>query len=247
MERKTISAVIGWTDDTAHLLVEVFRSRVGESSVLISPDSRDVWRLVRRYQPKLLILHKGIPGIASDEFLAMLRQEPDYAGTNVIIVLPSHVEEERRKYMILGATGVFTLPIDLQDFFSVVAKILGLSYRKTIRFPVMISVNVRDEEKLLNCLCHNISRTGMFIYCQKSLERDSKYKVIFEPDDDEGSLEISFRVVRISESPAGWFYGAQFEDLGPNIIYRLERFISKQTRYQSTSEIPVIPIQPVSE
>ncbi|MBN2725483.1 MAG: PilZ domain-containing protein [Deltaproteobacteria bacterium] len=228
MNRRSIQAVIGWTDETALLLLDAFKGRLDEGELAMSSNTTELWRLIRRHHPRLLVMNSNISGTPLDEFVAMIRTEDNLSSTSIIVILPKTHEEERRKFILLGTTAVFSLPLDLQEFFSVSARILGLSYRKTIRFPVMISVTVHGEEICSECLCHNISRSGMLLYSQNKLSNAGELRVIFEPKDGEGSLEVKFRIIRSSENSRAWYYGVQFFDISPNTIYRLERYISTQ-------------------
>jgi two-component system phosphate regulon response regulator PhoB len=82
--------------------------------VLEAIDGDDAFATIVRERPELVFLDLNIPGMAGEELLRAVKDDPELRAIRVVVVTASG-EEERRRTLELGADDFLTKPFGPSD------------------------------------------------------------------------------------------------------------------------------------
>jgi CheY-like chemotaxis protein len=88
--------------------------------VLEAVDGQEALAIVGRERPEIVLLDLNIPGMAGEDLLRSVKEDPELRATRVVVVTAAG-EEERHRSLELGADGFLTKPFGPTDLLRTVA------------------------------------------------------------------------------------------------------------------------------
>jgi DNA-binding response OmpR family regulator len=130
---QTPTATVLVADDEPHLLrLVTFRIEREGHRVITASDGDTALRLARRERPDLCVLDVMMPGRSGFDVLRELREDPQLAGTTVIMLTARAQDGDLDAGFSLGADDYITKPFSPQELRVRVAA--HLARRWTLRF-----------------------------------------------------------------------------------------------------------------
>jgi two-component system, chemotaxis family, response regulator Rcp1 len=72
-------------------------------------------------KPELILLDWNLPGTSGRDVLEVLKKHPNLRNVPVVVFTSSSAPGDQRSALEMGAACFFTKPLDLDDFFDIVA------------------------------------------------------------------------------------------------------------------------------
>ncbi len=116
--------------------------------------------IARRERPQMIIVKAGITPMTGFDLCRVLKADPEFAKTPIVIVCPAGTEESARR---AGADETLPLPLDPEAFFATVRRFLQVVPREEARSAVEWSVTFwRDGLQHIGTI-RDLSRGGFFV------------------------------------------------------------------------------------
>jgi CheY-like chemotaxis protein len=105
-------------------------------------DGREAFEFLRRQGPRfadaprpdLILLDLNMPRMDGREFLAAIKQDPEFGDIPVVVLTTSDVERDIVISYHLGAAGYVTKPVDINQFMEAIRQ-LGDYWFTLVRLP----------------------------------------------------------------------------------------------------------------
>jgi DNA-binding response OmpR family regulator len=107
-------------------VVELVRVTLEDQRVRVvaAPDGATALDLAGRLQPELVLLDVGLPDMSGLEVCRRLRQDPDTAGTKVVMLTAAAQQQDVARGLAAGATVYLTKPFSPVRLLSLVEQLL---------------------------------------------------------------------------------------------------------------------------
>jgi CheY-like chemotaxis protein len=106
------------------LVEKIFAGRP-EIRLVAAMNGNLAFELACQHQPELVLLDLHLPGIAGEEVLARLRDDPRTRDIPVIVVSADATEGRVKNLLAAGADAYLTKPLDIERFLAVVEDTLS--------------------------------------------------------------------------------------------------------------------------
>ena len=194
--------------------------------VFTATTTDEVLRIHRTVRVDLIIIPLDMPGMNSEQFCSLLREDAE-RGTVPIIMVCAHTRRAMEQSARCGADTVLTRPIKPAQLLAQAKTLLNLSWRETYRVLLNVAVegNVNSNHFVCNSL--DISLDGMLIETAQTFNLGDRLSCsFFLPDMTQ--IRITGEIVRTVQPAPGvdakW-YGVHFLDISPDAEKSLETFI----------------------
>lgn len=118
-------AVLYVEDNLSNLrLVERILARRSHIRLIAAMQGGLALELAREHRPDLVLLDVHLPDIDGDEVLRRLREHPETHDIPVVVVSADATPRKIEGFVVAGARGYLTKPIDVKQFLEVVDEIL---------------------------------------------------------------------------------------------------------------------------
>ncbi len=115
-------------DDEPHLRVLVQATiESDEYTVLEAADGDEAWRMLQANRPSMALLDVQMPGRSGLDLVQAIRQDPDLAGMQVVLLTSKAQDEDIRVGLEAGADRYLTKPFSPLELLTVVEEALGLN------------------------------------------------------------------------------------------------------------------------
>jgi len=155
-----------------------------------------------------------MPGMASEQFCSMIREDEDLRAVSMIMVCagtPAAIERSaqcRANVVLQYPVHPFVLMVKAQQ-------LLDIASRGMLRVLLSASVEGRVDDEPFLCRVRNISVTGMLIECDSPLAEGARlYCMFYLPNAKK--IEVSGKIIRsVKQSPGhdDHQYGLMFTDI----------------------------------
>ena len=223
-------------------LESLFLARSGR--VTTASSGSEALEMARRDVPDVVVTDYTMPGMNGDALCREIKSDPDLRRTPVIIVAGRYEEDEHERAVRAGADDVIEKPINRLTLIQAVNRFLRLAVRGLVRVPIEAEVRLG----LQNCetwghAC-NISRGGIFVEAEASIEPDTEVRLEFLLPDETDTLAPTAKVVwRRMQSPTTRpGIGLQFLKLDRNVAKRLDDYIYEHAATQVQAEGADAPV-----
>lgn len=107
-------------------VVELVRVTLEDQRVRVvaAPDGATALDLAARLQPELVLLDVGLPDMSGLEVCRRLRQDPDTAGTKIVMLTAAAQQQDVARGLAAGATVYLTKPFSPVRLLSLVEQLL---------------------------------------------------------------------------------------------------------------------------
>jgi CheY-like chemotaxis protein len=199
-----------------HALLEQNESflKRADLRVFIAATNDEALKIHRLESTNLIIIQLDMPGMPSEQFCSMIRNDEAVSAVSVIMVCPDTPEaldrsaECRVNAVLRQPVHPFVLMVKAQQ-------LLDIAARKTLRVLLSANVEGRVDDEPFVCRIRNISTTGMLIECDSTLEIGARlYCVFYLPN--AVKIEVSGKIIRSLEETFGHKdhqYGLLFTDI----------------------------------
>jgi uncharacterized protein (TIGR02266 family) len=203
----------------------VFLGRTGR--ILTAGDGTEALAIARRERPDLVLTDLSMREMDGDQLCRELRHDPDLRRVPVIVVTSGRSPEEHERAVRAGADGVIEKPLCRVSLLQVVQRFLRISVRSFERVPLETEVRLASAGNEIWGWSRNISRGGIFVEADVSLEPDTEFEVEFTAPDTSVLIQPTARVIwrrppHTSKRPG---MGLQFLKLDREAAQWLEQYV----------------------
>lgn len=118
---------IAIVDDEVHiraLLEQILEDLASEPEILLATNGQEGLALIERERPQLVFLDVMMPLMNGYDVCAAVRQNPDLAGTTIVMLTAKGQESDRVRGIETGAHHFITKPFDPDEILELAQKIL---------------------------------------------------------------------------------------------------------------------------
>jgi DNA-binding NarL/FixJ family response regulator len=216
-----------------HVLLEqneTFLKRT-DLAVFVAATNDEALHIHRVERVSLIITQIDLPGMPSEQFCSIIRENEDLRAVSMILVCadtPNEIDRSaqcRANAVLLHPVHPFVLMVKAQQ-------LLDIAAREMLR--VLLSANVvgRVEDEPFLCRVRNISVSGMLIECDTPLAKDARLDCMFYLPNAK-KVELSGKIVRsLEQSPEHevYQYGLMFIDITAGAKRLLADYIEQASR-----------------
>jgi uncharacterized protein (TIGR02266 family) len=201
-------------------LESLFLARSGRVSTASS--GAEALEMARRNQPDVVVTDYAMPGMNGDELCREIKSDPDLRRTPVIVVAGCYDEDDHERAVRAGADDVLEKPINRLTLIQAVNRFLRLAVRGLVRVPIEAEVRLGLQDYEAWGRACNISRGGIFVEAETSVEPDTEMQLEFLLPSQTDTLAPTAKVVwRRMQSPT------MRPGLGMQFL-KLDRYAAKQ-------------------
>jgi two-component system chemotaxis response regulator CheY len=179
----------------------------------------------------LIITQLDMPGMASEKFCSLVREDPDLRGVSIIMICTNNSAEIEMSARC-RANAVILRPINPALVLAKAQQILDIAWRETYRVLISLSVDGNTKDTPFFCRSQNISTSGMLIETDKTIPHGDRVVCsFFLPDSIR--IQATGEVIRIPQQATGDTvkqYGIKFLNLTTEVRQALESFVEKKAK-----------------
>jgi len=201
-----------------------------EFSIFTAATNDELLKVHRSEQVNLIITQLDMPGMPTEQFCSVIREEANLRAVSLIMVCgnnPVAIEKSSR----CRANAVLLRPVHPLLLVVKAQQLLEIASRDTYRVLLSATIEGRSRDDSFFCRSRNVSATGILIETDKVLaEGDHLSLSFFLPDAKQ--VLASGRIVRtLAQSPGEKTnqYGLLFTELSPEAKRLLMAFIEKKS------------------
>ena len=112
--------------DDDHLITSLMYSLVtlDQHEAIIVNDSTEALSVAKSTDPDLITLDLMMPGLSGYDVCQLLRADPKFKKTPIIIISAKEDSQSKEKAFALGANEYITKPFDIDHFLKTIQKLL---------------------------------------------------------------------------------------------------------------------------
>lgn len=111
---------------TTRQLITFVLKRLTNSNIVEATDGADALKKLSSGIFDLILADINMPVIDGLKLISLLRNDPKYKTTPIVIITTEGAEEDRKKAMAIGANAYITKPIQTQELIKTINQILKL-------------------------------------------------------------------------------------------------------------------------
>jgi uncharacterized protein (TIGR02266 family) len=206
-------------------LEALFLGRSGR--VITARDGNEALAVARRERPDVIVTDLSMPGMDGDELCARLKADADFRNTPIVIVAGSDAGDEHERAVRAGADDVVEKPVNRVTLIQSVNRFLRLAVRGLVRVPMETDVRMGHDGRQLWAWARNLSRGGMFVEAEETLDPETELDLEFALPDVPVPLAPTAKVIwrrpPTSSTRAG--LGLRFLNLDRASARQIDEFI----------------------
>lgn len=199
--------------------------------VFTAASNDEALKIHREERVHLIITQLDMPGMATEQFCSLVREDPELRAVSVIMICTNNraeIEQSSR----CRANAVILRPVNPALLLAKAQQLLDISWRETYRVLLSLTVDGNAKDTPFFCRSQNISTSGMLIETDKTLPYgDRVICSFFLPDSMR--IQAAGEIVRIPQQATGSTvkqYGVKFSNLTPEARQALEAFVEKKAQ-----------------
>jgi CheY-like chemotaxis protein len=195
-------------------------------AVFAAATNDEALKIHRAERVNLIITHLDMPGMTSEEFCSLIREDECLRAVSMIMVCadtPAAIEQTER----CRANAVLLRPVHPLLLMVKAQQLLDVAARETLRVLLNASVDSRSENESFFCRSRNVSATGMLIESDKPLDEGMRLSCVFYLPNAK-KIQASAKIIRTIERAPGdedYQYGLMFTDIAPEARQQLLDFV----------------------
>ena len=123
---KSLATVLIADDEPSMRLLVHTTIESDHYQVVEAGDGNEAWALINHYNPAVVLLDVQMPGLTGLEVLSMIRSDPNFNATRVILLTAKALAADRAAGMAAGADYYLTKPFSPLDLLTRVEEALSL-------------------------------------------------------------------------------------------------------------------------
>ena len=169
-------------------------------ATLTASSGTEALDVARRERPQMIVVKSGITPMTGLDLCRVLKADPEFAKTPIVVVGLPGTEEAARK---AGADETLPLPLDPEAFFAVVRRFLQVVPREEARSAVEWSITFWREGVQHAGTIRDLSRGGFFVRTPVLQPIGARLEVSFDVPVEHGVRNVVAEalVVRVSHNP----------------------------------------------
>ncbi len=199
--------------------------------VFTAASNDEALNIHREEHVHLIITQLDMPGMASEKFCSLVREDPELNAVSIIMICTNNSAEIELSSRC-RANAVILRPINSALILAKAQQLLDIAWRETYRVLISLSVDGNSKETPFFCRSQNISISGMLIETDKTLPHgDRVICSFFLPDSIR--IQATGEVVRIPQQASGATvkqYGIKFAHLTSEARQALEAFVERKAK-----------------
>jgi uncharacterized protein (TIGR02266 family) len=206
-------------------LESMFLARVGQ--VVVAADGVEALAAARAERPDVVVADLTMPGMSGAVLCREIKGDPDLARTPVILVTGEGAGEDHALAVRSGADDIITKPVSRLALIQAVNRFLKLAVRGLVRVELETDVRIGIGSRDTWGISRNLSRGGMFVESQATIEPDTEIELEFGLPGGDDSLVPTAKVVwrRVDMAPAQPGMGLQFLKLDRTAADQIDAFV----------------------
>jgi len=158
-------------------LEALFLARCGR--VFTASDGVEALAIARRERPDVVVADLSMPVMDGEELCRQLKNDPDLRHTPVIIVTGGAASDDHERAVRAGADDIIEKPVNRLALIQGVSRFLRLAVRGLVRVPMETDVRLSLAKRQVWAWARNVSRGGMFVEAEETLEPDTEIQLQF--------------------------------------------------------------------
>jgi uncharacterized protein (TIGR02266 family) len=219
-------------------LETLFLARSGR--VLTASDGGEALVAARRERPDVVVTDLSMPGMGGDDLCRHLKSDPDLRKIPVIIVTTGADDgEEHARAVRAGADDVIEKPVSRVTLIQAVNHFLRLAIRGLVRVTLETDVRIGFVDHEAWGWSRNVSRGGMFVEADASMEPDTELRLRFSLPDRPAALAPTAKVVwrRPASTTLRPGMGLQFLRLDSSAAQQIDAYVYEHAPPDSGAEL----------
>ncbi len=193
----------------------VFRAFTGE----------EVLKTHKLEHADLIMIDLDMPGMESDKVCMMIRKDGTLKNVSIIIAC-NNDKPAIVRCQECGANAYLTKPVQRDEMFRKIIKLLHVSRRKSLRVILYVAVKVHTKYEFFFANSENISSSGILFVTDRALEKGSKVMCSFYMG--KNLIEADGDIVRVVKTEQGKYScGMRFITIPQRAKEHIERYISQ--------------------
>jgi DNA-binding response OmpR family regulator len=198
-------------------------------AVFTAATNDELLKVHRAEQVNLIITQLDMPGMPTEQFCSVIRDEANLRGVSLIMVCgnnPAAIEKSLR----CRANAVLLRPVHPLLLVVKAQQLLEVASRDTYRVLLSANIEGRSKDDSFFCRSRNISATGILIETDKVLAEGVRLSLLFFLPDAK-QVQASGRIVRTLAQATGEKnnqYGLMFTEISPEAKRLLMEFVEKR-------------------
>jgi DNA-binding response OmpR family regulator len=185
----------------------------------------------RAERVNLIITNFDMPGMASQQFCSLIREDKDLRAVSMIMVCPNTptaIEQSawcRVNAVLLQPVHPLLLMVKAQQLLDVAA-------RETLRVLLNASIDGSSRNTSFFCRSRNISATGMLIETNRQFAEGARLSCLFYLPNSQ-RIEATGKIIRTKGQAPGAkdnIYGLMFTDITPEVRQSLLDFVESSSQ-----------------
>jgi DNA-binding response OmpR family regulator len=197
--------------------------------IFTAASNDELLKVHREEQVNLIITQLDMPGMPTEQFCSVIREEANLRGVSLIMVCansPAAIEKSSR----CRANAVLLRPVQPLLLIVKAQQLLEIASRDTYRVLLSASLEGRSKDERFFCRSRNISATGILIETDRALAEGTQLSLsFFLPDAKQ--VQASGKIVRtLAQAPGAKDnqYGLMFSEISPEAKRLLMEFVEKK-------------------
>jgi len=218
-----------------HALLEKDKSFFDRTdlTVFVAATNDEALNIHRAKRVDLIITQLDMPGMASEKFCSLIREDADLRVVSMIMVCentPAAIERGER----CRANAVLLQPVHPLVVMVKTQQLLEIAARETIRVLLSVRADSQSRDESFYCRTRNISATGMLIETDTPLANGARLSCFFYLPNAK-KVQVSGKIIRIIDQSPGdedYQYGVMFTNTSPEVrklLYEYVEYASRQS------------------
>ncbi len=204
-----------------------FLSRT-DFTAFVAATNDELLKTHRAERADLIITKLDMPGIPSEQFCSLVRDDAGLRAVSIIMVCENTraaIEQSSR----CRANAVLLSPVHPVLLMAKAQQLLDIAERETLRVLLSASVETHSKDASFYCRTRNVSATGMLIETDQPLNEGDRLTCVFYLPNAK-KITASGKIIRTIERDPGdedYRYGLMFTYLTPQSKKLLTEYIEE--------------------
>jgi DNA-binding response OmpR family regulator len=199
-----------------------------DMKVFTAATNEDALKIHRAERVNLIITQLDMPGMPSEQFCSLIRDDANLRSVSMIMVCANTPEAIARSAQC-RANAVLLQPVHPLLLMVKAQQLLDVAVRETLRVLLTANIDTHFSNGPFYCCSRNVSATGMLIETETALIEGARLSCLFYLPDAQ-KIQATGKIVRTIERAPGddlYQYGLMFTDITPKVKKILENYVNK--------------------
>lgn len=204
--------------------------------VFVASANDEALTIHRAEHVDLIVTKFDLPGLPTEEFCSLVRENQDLRAVSLIVTCPDHADSIRASSRC-RANAVLLEPVYPDLLVAKAQQLLSVAERERLRVLLNAQVESRTDNDSFLCRTLNVSVSGMLIESNRSLAVDMSLFCQFSLPNAK-KIQAACRVVRSVELTPGeeYQYGLVFTEISDSARQTVDEYV-RETSAKSQRQL----------